>query len=306
MEEEPIQESGSPLSSLAQERFGLHAERSLNNPPVDGQNDGQLGDLSENGQTQQSFRRASSLLRGLNDNTDESMDSGQGFPVLDRWAARLHKGVDVEETSDLEKALDFERRKKQAIQSSRIRSRENESLSSSQPALPISHSPHHSRYLAAKAALTSSQTSTTDPLSITTLSPDDPRAYLMRSQASNQSDEPTAPGTKSRKVRASRLPFEHIPDGYDLHDLETTCSVDLSLISHISGENMRDGLCVQNDNEAMAFSGSNVEIFTPLWDERLSFLMQRKFKKNDQSLPSTWRTDLYTVISTHLRDIDGS
>lgn len=128
----------------------------------------------------------------------------------------------------------------------------------------------------------------------------------MRSQASNQSDEPSATGTKSRKLPASRLPFERIPDGYDLHDLETTCSIDLSLIPHVSGKNMQDDLYIEDDNEAMAFSGSKVEVCTPLWDERLSFLMQRKFKKNDQSLLSTWRTDLSTIISTHLRDIDAS
>jgi hypothetical protein len=307
VEQESTQESepDSRLSSLAQERFGLHAGRPLNHPPVDGQNDGQTEDESENEQTQQSFRHASSSTRDLIENTNESMDSGRGFPVLDRWAARLHEGVDVDATLDLEKALDFERRKKQAIQSSRNRFREHGSSSSSQLGPPISHSPHHSRYLAAKAALTSSQTSTTDHLSTTTIPSHDPRGYLIRNKGSNKPDEPLATSTKPRKLPISRLPFERIPDGYDLHDLETTCSIDLSIISDIHSQYKQDDLSFENDDEATAFSGSNVETYAPLWDQRMLHIMQQKFKKNDQSLLSILEADLSTIISAHLRDIDG-
>ncbi|KAJ5306888.1 hypothetical protein PENANT_c003G06244 [Penicillium antarcticum] len=304
-EDESIRETELPLSSLAQERFGLHAGSSPNNLPIEGQNDGTLDELSENGQTQQSFRRASSLPHDLN-GINESLDSGRGFPVLDRWAARLHDGVTVEETSDLEKALDFERRKKRAIQDSRIRFRENESLSSSQPRRPISHSPHHSRYLAAKAALTSSQTSNTDPFFTTTLSPHDPRAYFMRNQTSNQSDEASTTGTEPRKLPSSRLPLERIPDGYDLHDLGTTCLIDLSLISHINGQHTQNEPYIEKDNEATAFSSANVEACTPLWDERLSLLMQQKFKNDDQTSLPTGKIDLSEIISKHLMEIDAS
>ncbi|KAJ5766129.1 uncharacterized protein N7511_003745 [Penicillium nucicola] len=304
VQEEPTQEPESPLSSLAQERFGSHPGRSLNNSPVDGQSDGALDDLSDNGEAEQLFRR-NSLPHDLNEHTNESMDSGRGFPVLDRWAAQLHEGFNAEESSDLEKALDFERRKKEAIQSSRVRSRENESLSNSQPRPPVSHSPHHSRYLAAKAALSSSQTSITDPLSITTISTHDPRAYFIRHQTRNQSDETSATGTKPRKLPSNRLPLERIPGGYDLHDLEATCSIDLSLISNLHGQHTQDDISIDSDNEPKAFSGSNVEKFTPLWAERLSLLMQQNYMKNDQTSLFTGTIDLSPILSNHLRDIDA-
>ncbi|KAJ6159616.1 hypothetical protein N7497_004153 [Penicillium chrysogenum] len=170
VEEGPTQEPDSPLSFLAQQRFGVLTNTSPKIVNLDEQSDGCSDSPSNNSMTLETGGHVPVLHENHGDYITESIDSGRGFPVLERWAARLHEDVSQEEPSDLEKALDFERRKKEAIQNSRTRFKTKDKPSSSQSA-PVSHSPHRSRYLAAKAALTSSQTSIAEPVSATTLSP---------------------------------------------------------------------------------------------------------------------------------------
>ncbi|KAJ9490725.1 hypothetical protein VN97_g2528 [Penicillium thymicola] len=296
VEEEP----DSPLSSLAQQRFGLPTNTSPSIGHVDGQNDGCSDSPSKNSITPEAARHVLSLPEDQDEDIPESMDNGRGFPVLERWAAQLHEGVSLEEPSDLEKALDFERRKKEAIQNSRLRFKQNNKPSSSQSA-PVSHSPHSSRYLAAKAALTSSQTSIGEPVSATTLSPHDPRAYLIRQERDLSIDEPSTNDGKARRLPTNRLPFERIPDGSDLHDLSLTCSVDLSPSSNSFKRDIAENLYTGSVNETTAFSATDLETCLPFWNERLMLIMNQQYKNRDESQPLSIHIDLASILSQHVQ-----
>lgn len=300
IEEGPTQEPDPPLSFLARQRFELPTNTSPSIGYVDGQNDGCSDSPSKNSITREAARHVPSLPEDQGEDIPESMDSGRGFPVLERWAARLHEGVSHEEPSDLEKALDFERRKKEAIQNSRLRFKQNDKLSSSQSA-SVSHSPHSSRYLAAKAALTSSQISIGEPVSATTLSPHDPRAYLIRQERDLSTNEPSTNDGKARRLPTKRLPFERIPDGSDLYNLGSTWSVDLSPNSNLFKRNIPETLYTGSDNETTAFSASDLETSLPFWNERLISLMKQKYKNKDESKPLSIDIDLASIISQHMQ-----
>ncbi|EKV04519.1 DNA mismatch repair protein, putative [Penicillium digitatum PHI26] len=199
LQQTPAEEGpDSSLSFLAQQRFGVLTNTLPNILCVGGQNYSCSDSSSRNSIHTKAANHRRSLQDEKEENVPDPLKSGQGFPVLDRWAAQLHESVSHEEPSDLEKALDFERRKKEAIQNSRTRFKMNEKPSSSQSAL-ASHSPHRSRYLAAKAALTSSQTSIDEPISATKLSPHDPRAYLIRQARDLSADKSSTGGWKNRE-----------------------------------------------------------------------------------------------------------
>ncbi|KAJ5680005.1 hypothetical protein N7536_011144 [Penicillium majusculum] len=293
IEEGSTQEPDSPLSFLAQQRFGLPTNTSPSIGHADGQTDGCSDSPSNSSITPQAARHVSSIPEDQGEDIPESMDSGRGFPVLERWAARLHEGVSHEEPSDLEKALDFERRKKEAIQNSRLRFKQNDNPSSSQSA-PVSHSPHSSRYLAAKAALTSSQTSIGEPVSATTLS-------LIRQERDFSTNEPSTNDGKARRKPTKRLPFERIPDGSDLYDLGLTWSVDLAPSSNSFKRNVPENLYTGSDNETTAFSASDLETCLPFWNERLISLMKQKYKNKDESKPLSIDIDLASIISQHVQ-----
>ncbi|KAJ5124945.1 DNA mismatch repair protein C-terminal [Penicillium bovifimosum] len=290
--------SDTPLSVLAQQRFGGSADASPNRGQVNGQNDGCSNALSV-GDASQHPRQESPGREHQEDHIPESIDSGRGFPVLERWAAQLHEGFDGE-PSDLERALDFERRKKEAIQSSRLRYNQDIRSSGSQ-AVPVSPSPHRSRYLAAKAALTSSQTSITESVSATTLS-HDPRSYLIRQHRDNSAEASTH-GDKTRKIPTNRLPLERIPDGSELYNLGIICPVDLSAGSNVLKRNTPEDLYLA-DNEATAFSASDLDACLPFWNERLTLIMTQRYKSRDASKPMSIKLDLAAAISQHLRNID--
>ncbi|KGO66538.1 DNA mismatch repair protein, C-terminal [Penicillium italicum] len=300
VEEGPTQEPDSPLSFLAQQRFGSPPNTLPYTVHVDGQNDGCSDSPSKNSIPSEAINHGRSLPEDKNDYIPESMDSGRGFPVLERWAAQLHEGVSHEEPSDLEKALDFERRKKEAIQNSRARFKANDKPSGSQSA-PVLHSPHSSRYLAAKAALTSSQTSIGETVSVKTLSPHDPRAYLIRQERDRSINEASSKEGKTRRLPTNRLPFEQIPDGSDLHDLGLTCSVDLSSSSNSFKCNITDDLYTESDNETTAFSASDLETCLPFWNERLVHIMKKQYKNKDESKPLSIQFDLAAIISQHVQ-----
>ncbi|KAJ5424562.1 Ribosomal protein S5 domain 2-type fold subgroup [Penicillium cf. griseofulvum] len=293
VEEEPTQEPDSSLSFLAQQRFGSPTDTSPNIVHVDSQNDGCLDSPSKNTITPEDTHHRPG------DHIPESMDSGRGLPVLERWAAQLHQGVSHGELSDLEKALDFERRKKEAIQNSRTRFKQSNKPSTSQSA-PVSHSPHRSRYLAAKSALTSSQTSIGEPVSTTTLSPHDPRAYLLRQQMGHSTDEPLTNDGKVRRLPTNRLPFERIPDGCDLHDLGLTCLVDLPSGSNTFKRNTPEDLYTEN-HKPTPFSATDLETCSLFWNERLMLIMKQQYTNKDGS-PLSIQIDLAPIISQHVRN----
>jgi hypothetical protein len=291
------------LSSLAQERFGSPAIASHEG----GHDDERSSACSEAHSMGGSPLEPAQLDTFLSNNQDAeapvSMDSGRGFPVLERWAAQLHGDNNHEEPTDLERALDFEKRKKEAIQNKRLQLKNRERPLSSHPT-QISNPTHSSRYLAAKAALTSSQSSVGEPVSAIKISSHDSRAYLMRQQEVSSVDETSANDAKGRRPLTNRLPFERIPDGSNLHDVGTTCQVDLSPESEIFRTHTWEDLYIQTGDEATAFSSSDMEECMPLWNERLAIILKQQYQSKDTSLSPSSKIDLSSIISQHLRDFD--
>ncbi|KAK9851620.1 hypothetical protein MYU51_009545 [Penicillium brevicompactum] len=301
---EPSQEAiEEPLSSLAQQRFGIS-----HNPPHDGADHQEqthsLSPSSEEPSPRQSPPNQPSPLDDQFDGNPVSMDSGRGFPVLDRWAAQLHKDGARPEPIDLEKALDFEKRKKEAIQARRLQFRTSE-ISPDPELAPIPPSSQNSRYLAAKAALTSTDVSIAEPVVVSKLAPHDPRAYLMRQQESSAANESVANGTKVKRSLINRLPFERIPDGLDMHNLSVSCSVNLAPNFCSFKPCPREDNYAHPGPEPTAFSSPEVKEYLPLWNERLERIMKEKYESKDASQkdvsqPPRPAIDLSSIIDKHI------
>ena len=209
----------------------------------------------------------------------------QELPVLEKWSARLHHSSETQQNPEVEQALDFERRKREAILKRREEMRNRAELPSS------AKSPHHSRYLSARAALNphnneqQTQNSVTPEsfISKPALSPFDPRAYLIRQTTSQQ--ESSRDG-KARRIQTSKMPFEKIPEGQDLHDVCLTIPLDLTAFSTSVNENMEHDLYTQCGTEAEAFMPSCPESFADLWRYRLSTLIAKNYNTGESGVPS--------------------
>jgi hypothetical protein len=210
----------------------------------------------------------------------------QEFPVLEQWSSRLHTLSNNGTNTDLENALDFENRKREAIQKRREQLKGHSKLSTS------TNSPHLSRYLAARAALqTDSITTSRDQDSSTAnelvvkpvLNPHDPRSFLIRSQNKNRHDE-LSKGHKVRRVNTSRLPFEKIPEGYELHDISVSLTVDLPALTTLSENSFENDLYTQCGEQFEAFHacGSQSDLIS-LWASRLSALVRNNYKTKEGS-----------------------
>lgn len=197
------------------------------------------------------------------------------LPVLEKWSARLHESSKTDQNSELEEALDFENRKREAIKKHRERIRDRV-----EPSTPSS-SPHLSRYLAARAALHSEPAtdegrsrSTTRPV----LNPHDPRAYLMRHQnISGQNDK------SLRRKTTHKLPLERIPNGCDLHDISLILPTDLSLISTKSNEAIASDVYASTGHDAQAFTDDLQPDIIELWSRRLSALIKTQYRTENES-----------------------
>ncbi|KAJ5355146.1 DNA mismatch repair protein C-terminal [Penicillium cataractarum] len=227
-----------------------------------------------------------------NDHQTRSMDSGRGFPVLENWAASIHEGFTPESSAELEKALDFERRKREANQLYRTRSKQLNVGAR----IPSSNSPHRSRYLAAKAALAADSTGDSPP-SAMVLPPGDPRSYLISLQANPLSnDSVDAPGML-RRSRTSRLPFERIPEGLDLHNLRLpvkACSLDIHESFNLTA---RHDHYTGGGDEPESSLLSGVTALLPFWNEKLNTILSKGYKTNDSLQPPDLCIDISTAIA---------
>ncbi|PWY80754.1 hypothetical protein BO94DRAFT_625901 [Aspergillus sclerotioniger CBS 115572] len=237
-----------PLHQLAQERFGS-PERPADNPNELASH-GVATDSQDSSESEPEDS-GSLLLRN-----PELRERHAGLPVLERWSSRLHQ---LSKTGHLElqNALDFENRKREAIARRReqLKSRSEQS----------SNSPHLSRYLAAKAALQPDVAR--DEQNSPILSPLDPRSYLMRLAQR---------GTAKKSINSNKLPFETIPDGCELYCVSLKQKADLPLLSTMFGHISTTDLYTQR--------GDQVEAFPPhddspidLWRHRLTNLTKDKY-----------------------------
>lgn len=90
------------------------------------------------------------------DPSDLQLEKRQEFPVMEEWSARLHRSLSDDQSvfssQDTEKALDFERRKKEANIAHRKQLRQ-QYLARQADSQRTLNSPHNNRYLAARATL---------------------------------------------------------------------------------------------------------------------------------------------------------
>ncbi|KAF3391078.1 hypothetical protein DPV78_011099 [Talaromyces pinophilus] len=177
----------------------------------------------------QNKRRRQLLLSPDTEPSNVQSEKRQEFPVMEEWSARLHENFlddqSVFSSQDTERALDFERRKKEANIAHRKQLRQ-QYLASPAGSLPTSNSPHKNRYLAARATLSEHiQQSQSGPQKVQTTSSDvstmqenDPRTYLMRHQSElqNRANDVTK---KLKRMPTNRLPLENVPNGFDVHNL---------------------------------------------------------------------------------------
>ncbi|GAB1194405.1 hypothetical protein APSETT444_003650 [Aspergillus pseudonomiae] len=231
----------------------------------------------------------------------EVREKRQEFPVLEQWSSRLHNLAKDSPKSDLETALDFEHRKKEAIQ------RRREIKGRSQ--LPAStNSPHLSRYLAARAALRPESNQSVHKLSLSTsaevttksgLNPHDPRSYLIRHQDTSRQDELSRDG-KVRRINTNKLPFERIPEGHELHDIGINLSATLPALSALSEEVCQSDLYTQCGEQFEAFSACDLQSdLVTLWTSRLSALLKSKYKAKEGSEEITPRFDFSALTETN-------
>lgn len=231
----------------------------------------------------------------------EPNERRQEFPVLERWSSRLHQPPSQENGSDLEDALDFERRKRAAILSRREQMRSGRDSSAPSNSQLSSNSPHQNRYLAARAALTAGANTSTAEADdspaeselVPSLDRNDPRAYFMRHQETEQ-----ASGTrlKIKRVHTGRLPLEKIPDGFDTHELALRRPAPLGLLS----ESYRRARLVDSYTRSGtgfdAFAEPDLASIAKTWEARLAALIRQKYRAKDGDGVPDLQFDLYAAI----------
>lgn len=280
------------LSQLAEQRF---------NPPQDvpiitlsrDNNSRLLSPRPLRGQTPDpSPQPIDGVISPDNQHQGRSLDSGRGFPVLENWAASIHEGFTLESSFELEKALDFERRKREANQRHRTRSRQ----SSVRATAPTSNSPHRNRYLAAKAGLVTDAVGI-DPPSATTLAHGDPRAYLISLQTDPLSNGVSEDPGMVRRARTSRLPLEQIPEGLDLHNICLPVKAGPSEIRQLFHITAHGDSYTRCGDESEASLSSDVTALIPSWNERLSRIVNKSYKMQENSQLPDLRIDISTAIA---------
>lgn len=293
------EESVPSLSQLAEERFQRHSQdgQTGSSAAVDMHEDSDS--LSEHESPRPHPRAEGNVASGHPDNQEESMDSGRGFPVLEKWAASLHRDFDTANRGDLERALDFERRKKEANQrnGTRFTARETELNQPSGP--PAESSPHHNRYMAAKAVLKGERPLTVESDTRPALSSHDPRAYLMRHQNDRQESAPTANGGIAKRLHTSKLPFERVPEGQELHQICLSLPADFTTISTTFNSTARLDSFTQRGTETEAFSVSGINSTAPSWNQRLTSIIKGQFKSKDRTDLSEWQVDVAPILTRH-------
>ncbi|KAI9369394.1 hypothetical protein BJX61DRAFT_519741 [Aspergillus egyptiacus] len=274
---DPLEEDSVPsLSQLSQQRFGVEGLR-RNGASDAGSSHAQLANTSPRSSSQSQLSQSPP---NIPKRIASTISKRQDVPVLEQWSARLYNASSPDQNPDLQKALEFENRKKAAIQVWRTQLRSAVSSGNA-------NSPHRSRYLAARAALNSEPVpATQDSGSDSTcsqppnpvLSPHDPRAYLMRSHAQQVDGQ-----NKStiNRITTSKLPFEKIPDGDDLHNVNLKLPAELSSINASFRNTCQIDLYAKSTAQIEAFTSLSDISDLEFYSSRLSALTRAHYKLAD-------------------------
>lgn len=176
-------------------------------------------------------------------------------------------------TSEVETALDFERRKRAGLLLRRQQMRKMKD-----PAAP--NTPHRNRFLAARAALAEDAGVSETQITLrteTSLKPSDPRALFMR--------DPNA--------ATSRLPLERIPQGFATHDIGLAWPASLDRISVLHKLMTESGASADPDPAPKsAFTSVNLEPACKEWEDTLNRLLRERYKAESGIVK-----DIYTAVS---------
>ncbi|KAJ5900010.1 DNA mismatch repair protein C-terminal [Penicillium taxi] len=255
----PAQERfGSPPRNLAPDSMEMVGVHSPTNNVMSGEVPPEHPQLEENGAS--SNNKVHTAV----------MDSSQGFPVLEKWAASLRDSFNAETPSDLERAAD-----------------------SGKSPQSNGKSRHHNRYLAAKASLASDRSFVIE--SPTPLPPQDPRAYLLRNPT-----ETSKAGSKPSRLHRSRLPFERIPEGYDIHDVSISLPAEITRIKEYSIILGHCDFHTDFGEEIESLSPPNMDTIIPFWNDRLASIMKNQYGNQDE-VQSELKIDLSSILAKHMR-----
>jgi DNA mismatch repair ATPase MutL len=282
-----------PLSQLAQDRF---AQRER--PPVTSDTTAPQGFTVAPGSPEPSEEETSTVESPV---IGRSHASEPASRRLDQWSANLHRLANADHNPDLERALDFEKRKREAI----TRLREQRKNASAV------NSPHVSRYLAAKAALqpevnnsnaerapSISETDNPSPR----LNQHDPRSYLMRNRSSHDRRRLASDPAKIRRIQTNKLPFEKIPEGCELHDLCLVQPAAIPLISKQFRDLYEHDLYIREEDTFAGFTAADLQ-FLSLWESQLSSLIKQQFRTTEGSHMPTVQIN-FSDLHQHVGDSD--
>ncbi|KAN0084747.1 hypothetical protein V8E54_001214 [Elaphomyces granulatus] len=227
----------------------------------------------------------------------------QELPVLEKWSRLLHEQAS---SSPVDEALDFERRKRAAILSRRglIKHRQEAGLQSTTDS--SSNSPHTSRYLAARGALSSgvgnSEATTSNhgsqPPAASGLDYNDSRAYFLRHRGMSPQDQSSKPGPKISRIQSCKFPLEQIDEGLELHDLALGLSVSLDIVAECFRRTREVDMYVHSGSFFDAFAASDLEGTSKIWETRLVAIIQEKYKKQGSDEAPLMRFDIYAAIKS--------
>ncbi|CEL08441.1 Putative DNA mismatch repair enzyme [Aspergillus calidoustus] len=278
------EEDGGPsLSVLAQRRFGESASHTS-----------ALGLESNESQSPDTSPASKSPQVLAPTHVPRTKGSGRrkGLPVLEEWSAKIYADHNDSENLELQRALDFEIRKKAAVQERRMQ------LQTAGPS-GNPNSPHKNRYISARSALASEPQPRvliagqddipSKPLA-PVLNPHDPRAYLKRFLEAQEKD--SANTSKLKRVASTKLPFEKIPVGHDLHNVMIERPAELPLLyNEFKLTSKEDSYTHTGDKENALTNLKTVDI--ELWTSRLTALVTAQYK----AVKGTAAVDLHLDFS---------
>lgn len=265
------------LTQLAQERFGSETQPSPSQSTPAGRS--HVEDSSS--------RTPTSPLSTRSQHSPSEVPTARpepGWKRLDQWSSRLHELSQPTATPGLAEALDFENRKREAIQTRReqIRRRQEQSTPAS--------SPHLNRYLAARAAL--SEDRPEGGQSGTAMNPHDPRAYLMRHRAYQENN--MTGDERPRRVNTNKLPFENIPDG-GLHKTGLVLTQDLSTLAASFSQTSRVDMYTESGCQYEGLTAETEPDIINLWSSRLSGLIKKQFRDEQGSMAHNLQFDFSSI-----------
>ena len=267
----------------------------------------------------ESSRRSVELPDSVNPVTDETQHPGESYGLFEfqKASAVLNQTADTSPSScEAQEALDFGHRKKDAIQKRReyIRGLARRPVATNDQGMP-SPSPHHNRYLAARAALASAgpnNASVTEDANggstlgkalatSSALSVYDPRAYLIRMCDRNNMDGQKEGVPQMKRMQTSKLPFESVPRDFNLHNVRLTITADQELISTAVRETQKSDVYVQRTDGVLPTW--ELGVHTKSWERRLSMLMRDIYGskgQNGEGEPMGTNIDISGALARHL------